>query len=69
MEYPNAVIFILDAGGTGFKFSVMHNAHEIIESFTIPSVAPTLEEVLKKIIDGFHQCEEKCELTNTKLKS
>lgn len=60
MEYPNAVIFILDAGGTGFKFSVMHDAHEIIESFTIPSAAPTLEEVLKKIIDGFHQCEEKC---------
>ena len=61
MKYPNDVIFILDAGGTGFKFSVMHNAHEIIEPFTIPSAAPTLEEVLQKIIDGFKMCEEKCE--------
>lgn len=60
MKYANDVIFILDAGGTGFKFSVMHNAHEIIEPFTIPSAAPTLEEVLQKIIDGFRMCEEKC---------
>ena len=61
MKYANDVIFILDAGGTGFKFSVMHNAHEIIEPFTIPSAAPTLKEVLQKIIEGFRLCEEKCE--------
>lgn len=60
MEYQNDVIFILDAGGTGFKFSVMHNAHEIIEPFTIPSAAPTLKEVLQKIVEGFRLCEEKC---------
>lgn len=60
MKYANDVIFILDAGGTGFKFSVMHDAHEIIEPFTIPSAAPTLSEVLQKIIDGFKMCEEKC---------
>lgn len=61
MKYANDVIFTLDAGGTGFKFSVMHNAHEIIEPFTIPSAAPTLKEVLQKIIEGFRLCEEKCE--------
>ena len=56
----NPIIFILDAGGTGFKFSVVQQAREIIEPFTIPSAAPTLEEVLKKIITGFHECETRC---------
>ena len=67
MKYPNAVVFILDAGGTGFKFLVMQDAHEIIEPFTIPSDSPTLEGVLQKIIDGFHQCEEKCGMKPTAI--
>ena len=50
------IIFILDAGGTGFKFSAVRNGQEIIEPFTIPSAAPTLEEVLMKLINGFHEC-------------
>ena len=54
------VIFILDAGGTGFKFSAVQDWHEIIEPFTIPSAAPTLEEVLQKLITGFHECETRC---------
>ena len=54
------VIFILDAGGTGFKFSAVQDSREIIEPFTIPSAAPTLEEVLKKLITGFHECETRC---------
>ena len=54
------IIFILDAGGTGFKFSAVQDYKEIIEPFTIPSAASTLEEVLQKIIDGFRQCEERC---------
>ena len=56
----NPVIFILDAGGTGFKFSAVQDWHEIIEPFTIPSAAPTLEEVLQKLITGFHECETRC---------
>ena len=56
----NDIIFVLDAGGTGFKFSAVKDYQEIIEPFTIPSAADTLEEVLQKIIDGFHQCEERC---------
>ena len=56
----NNIIFVLDAGGTGFKFSAVQEYREIIEPFTIPSEAPTLEEVLKKIIDGFHECEKRC---------
>ena len=54
------IIFILDAGGTGFKFSAVQDAREIIEPFTIPSAAPTLEEVLQKLITGFHECETRC---------
>ena len=55
------IIFILDAGGTGFKFSAVRDGREIIEPFTIPSAAPTLEEVLKKLITGFHECETRCD--------
>ena len=54
------IVFILDAGGTGFKFSAVQDWREIIEPFTIPSAAPTLEEVLKKLITGFHECEIRC---------
>ena len=54
------IIFILDAGGTGFKFSAVQNSREIIDPFTIPAAAPTLEEVLQKIITGFHECETRC---------
>ena len=54
------IVFILDAGGTGFKFSAVQDWREIIEPFTIPSAAPTLEEVLKKLITGFHECETRC---------
>ena len=56
----DAIIFILDAGGTGFKFSAVRDTREIIEPFTIPSAAPTLEEVLQKLITGFHECEIRC---------
>ena len=56
----NDIIFILDAGGTGFKFSAVQDYKEIIEPFTIPSASSTLEEVLHKIMDGFRQCEERC---------
>ena len=56
----NPIIFILDAGGTGFKFSAVQDWREIIEPFTIPSAAPSLEEVLKKLIIGFHECETRC---------
>ena len=56
----NDTILVLDAGGTGFKFSAVRDYKEIIDPFTIPSAAPTLEEVLQKIIYGFHECESRC---------
>lgn len=51
------LISVLDAGGTGFKFSAVSQAREVISPFTIPSAADTLEEVLQKIISGFRQVE------------
>ena len=56
----NDIIFILDAGGTGFKFSAVCDYKEIIEPFTIPTASPTHEDLLQKLIDGFHECEQRC---------
>ena len=56
----NSIIFVLDAGGTEFKFSAVQNYKEIIEAFTIKTASDTLEEQLQKIIDGFRRTEELC---------
>ena len=60
----NDIIFILDAGGTGFKFSAVCDYKEIIEPFTIPTASPTHEDLLRKLIDGFHECEQRCGSTH-----
>lgn len=54
------IVFVLDAGGTEFKFTAVADWHEIIPSFRIPSSSDSLEGVLKKIVDGFTQVQEKC---------
>lgn len=54
----NNIISVLDAGGTGFKFSAVTDARETIKSFTIPSAGDTLDDVLQKIIRGFRQVEK-----------
>lgn len=56
----NSIIFVLDAGGTGLKFSAVQNYKEIIEPFTIKTASDTLEEQLQKIIEGFRRTEELC---------
>lgn len=55
-----SIIFVLDAGGTGFKFSAVQDYKEIIEAFTIKTASDTLEEQLNKIIEGFRRTEELC---------
>lgn len=60
MSNTNNTIFVLDAGGTGFKFNAIRDARQIIDTFTIPSAADKLDEVLHKIIQGFHMTEERC---------
>lgn len=54
------IIFVLDAGGTGFKFSAVQDYKEIVEPFTIKTASETLEEQLQKIIDGFKRLKEQC---------
>lgn len=51
-------VFVLDAGGTGFKFLAVRDGIEVIKPFTILSAAKTLDEVLQKLIDGFEKCRE-----------
>ncbi len=63
----NNVIYTLDAGGTGFKFSAMKDAIELFEPFTIPSASPDLVGVLQKILTGFQQVEGKCGLPPTAI--
>ncbi|MCC7317164.1 MAG: ROK family protein [Bacteroidales bacterium] len=46
-------VYVLDAGGTGFKFTAVREGKEIIEPFTIPAAGKNLDEVLQKMIDGF----------------
>ncbi len=60
MNNTNNTIFVLDAGGTGFKFNAVRDARQIIDTFTIPSAADSLDEVLHKIIQGFRMTEERC---------
>ena len=55
-----SIIFVLDAGGTGFKFSAVQDYKEIIEPFTIKTASDTLEEQLNKIIEGFRRTEKLC---------
>ena len=60
MNDTNNTIFVLDAGGTGFKFNAMRDFRQIIDAFTIPSAADSLDAVLHKIIQGFRMTEERC---------
>lgn len=41
-------IYVLDAGGTGFKFTAVREGKEIIAPFTIPAAGASLDEVLQK---------------------
>ncbi|MCF0199935.1 MAG: ROK family protein [Bacteroidales bacterium] len=63
----NIVVYTLDAGGTGFQFSAMKDAMELFEPFTIPVSGNSLNEILGKIILGFHQVEERCGLKPTAI--
>ncbi|MBS4058724.1 MAG: ROK family protein [Bacteroidales bacterium] len=58
MSKKNTAVFVLDAGGTGFKFTAVADAREIIQPFTLPSAADTLDEVLQKITRGFRQVQQ-----------
>lgn len=54
------LVFVLDAGGTGLKFSAVCEAREVIDQFTIPSAPNSLNEMIERIVEGFRQTEVKC---------
>jgi glucokinase len=57
MNYFNdtRTVLTLDAGGTKFSFSAIRSNQEIVEPFTIPAQAATLEKILENIIGGFRE--------------
>lgn len=60
MSREACTVFVLDAGGTGFKFSAVRSGLEVVEPFTIPAAGQSLDEVLNKIISGFKMIRERC---------
>lgn len=60
MSREASTVFVLDAGGTGFKFSAVRSGLEVLEPFTIPAAGQSLDDVLNKIITGFRMIKEKC---------
>jgi glucokinase len=52
------IVMTLDAGGTNFVFSAVRAEQEIIEPFSLPARAGTLEDVLITIKNGFEQTKE-----------
>ncbi len=55
----NRIVLTLDAGGTNFVFSAIKSCEEIVENVCLSASANSLEEVLKKIIDGFEIVHER----------
>lgn len=60
MRKEPRTVYVLDAGGTGFKFSAVRSGLEVVEPFTIPSAGQNLEEILNKIVTGFRMIGQQC---------
>ena len=60
MDYKNdkRVILTLDAGGTNFVFSAMRGGREIVEAYTLPSMAASLGDCLNQLVKGFEHIKE-----------
>ncbi len=58
MTQSKKTVFILDGGGTGFKYSAVCNFKETLKPFTIPSGGNSLDEILSKLINGFEKVQE-----------
>jgi glucokinase len=53
-------VFVLDGGGTGFKYSAVRDYKELMKPFTVPASGNSLEEILNKLIAGFEKVNEMC---------
>jgi len=54
------LVFVLDAGGTGLKFSAVSDSKEIIKPFTIQSAPNSINDMIERIISGFERVGEMC---------
>lgn len=52
-------VLTLDAGGTNFVFSAIHDFKQIVEPVTLPAEPNDLEKCIATIIHGFDQISEK----------
>lgn len=55
LKEDKRIVMTLDAGGTNFVFSAIQAGEEIIEPITLPAASNQLEELLKRIIEGFKE--------------
>ena len=54
LKSDHRIVMTLDAGGTNFVFNAVRGGNELFEPHRIKAKGDTLEEVLNKILDGFH---------------
>ncbi len=54
LHSDHRIVMTLDAGGTNFVFNAIRGGAELFEPHRIKARGDTLNEVLQKIIDGFH---------------
>lgn len=58
LQADNRIVMTLDAGGTNFVFNAIQGGEEMFDPIRIKSKGNTLEEVLKKILDGFRMVKQ-----------
>jgi glucokinase len=59
LKEDKRTVMTLDAGGTNLVFSAIQAGEEIVESIVLPAKADSLEELLKRIIQGFEEVKNK----------
>ena len=62
-ESDHRIVLTLDAGGTNLSFNAVQAGKEILDPVNLSARVNSLEEILKRIIDGFK--EVKSQLADT----
>ena len=52
------IVMTLDAGGTNLAFNAVRGGEEIIDPLMLSAKVNSLDEILKRIIEGFHQVKD-----------
>jgi glucokinase len=59
LKEDKRIVMTLDAGGTNFVFSAIQAGEEVVGSISLPASAGTLDELLKRVIEGFKEIKSK----------